>query len=144
MGRVTYAAAVIDQHVGRGGCPCLITEQLSTPREHFSEEVPVHHPRSTSSTRSTSSRHSTQTTGSSGAGSHSPCCFIPAALTLLSVTSVNVALSAIREGLGASTVAQSLVLTLYALFFALVRTLPLTIINFVTSRDSFSGGYTIG
>lgn len=45
---------------------------------------------------------------------------IPAALTLLSVTSVNVALPAIRDDLGAGPVAQSLVLTSYALVFALV------------------------
>lgn len=45
---------------------------------------------------------------------------IPAALTLLSVTSVNVALPTIREGLQADTVTQSLVLTAYALAFAIV------------------------
>ncbi|WP_460775584.1 MFS transporter [Microbacterium sp. GXF7504] len=45
---------------------------------------------------------------------------IPAALTLLSVTSVNVALPAIREGVGADTTQQTLVLTAYALVFALV------------------------
>ncbi|MFF3499446.1 MFS transporter [Streptomyces sp. NPDC003247] len=45
---------------------------------------------------------------------------IPAALTLLSVTSINVALPSIRTGLDAGTVGQSLVLTVYALTFALV------------------------
>lgn len=45
---------------------------------------------------------------------------IPAALTLLSVTSINVALPSIRAGLDAGTVGQSLVLTVYALTFALV------------------------
>lgn len=45
---------------------------------------------------------------------------IPAALTLLSVTSVNVALPSIRDALGASATQQSLVLTTYALAFALV------------------------
>lgn len=45
---------------------------------------------------------------------------IPAALALLSVTSVNVALPAIRAGLGADAVGQSLVLTAYALVFALI------------------------
>lgn len=45
---------------------------------------------------------------------------IPAALTLLSVTSVNVALPSIRTSLDADIVAQSLVLTSYALTFALI------------------------
>lgn len=44
---------------------------------------------------------------------------VPAALTLMSVTSVNVALPSIRAGLEAGVVAQSLVLTSYALVFAL-------------------------
>lgn len=45
---------------------------------------------------------------------------IPAALTLLSVTSVNVALPSIREALQANATQQSLVLTAYALVFALI------------------------
>ena len=45
---------------------------------------------------------------------------IPAALTLLSVTSVNVALPSLRDGLGAGPAGQSLVLTAYAVAFALV------------------------
>ncbi|WP_460776582.1 MFS transporter [Microbacterium sp. GXF7504] len=45
---------------------------------------------------------------------------IPAALTLLSVTSVNLAVPAIRDGIGADATQQSLVLTAYALAFALV------------------------
>lgn len=45
---------------------------------------------------------------------------IPAALTLLSVTSVNVALPSIRDGLDAGPAGQSLVLTAYAVAFALV------------------------
>lgn len=45
---------------------------------------------------------------------------IPAGLTLLSVTSINVALPSIRAALGASASDQSLVLTSYALVFALV------------------------
>lgn len=39
---------------------------------------------------------------------------IPAALTLVSVTSVNVALPSLRDALGASPAGQSLVLTAYA------------------------------
>lgn len=45
---------------------------------------------------------------------------IPAALTLLSVTSVNVALPSIRDALGAGPAGQSLVLTAYAVAFALI------------------------
>ncbi|MFI8632343.1 MFS transporter [Microbacterium sp. NPDC077663] len=45
---------------------------------------------------------------------------IPVALTLMSVTSVNVALPAIRDGVDASDAAASLVLTGYALAFGLV------------------------
>lgn len=45
---------------------------------------------------------------------------LPTALTLLSVTTVNVALPAIRESLGATAVEQSLVLTSYTIAFALV------------------------
>jgi MFS family permease len=44
----------------------------------------------------------------------------PAALTLLSVTSVNVAMSSIRVALGADATQQSLILTAYALVFALI------------------------
>lgn len=45
---------------------------------------------------------------------------IPAALTLVSVTSVNVALPSLRDALGASPAGQSLVLTAYAVAFALI------------------------
>lgn len=45
---------------------------------------------------------------------------IPAGLTLLSVTSINVALPSIREALGSSATEQSMMLTSYALIFALV------------------------
>lgn len=45
---------------------------------------------------------------------------ILAALTLLCVTSVNVALPSIRTDLGAGTVGQALILTSYALVFALI------------------------
>ncbi len=45
---------------------------------------------------------------------------IPASLALLSVTSVNVALPAIRSGVDANVVERSLILTSYALVFALV------------------------
>ncbi|NLB46402.1 MAG: MFS transporter [Microbacteriaceae bacterium] len=45
---------------------------------------------------------------------------IPAALTLFSVTSVNVAMPAVRDALGADAVAQALILTTYTLAFAVV------------------------
>lgn len=45
---------------------------------------------------------------------------LPTALTLMSVTSINVALPSIRESLGAGPVEQTLILTSYTIAFALV------------------------
>ncbi|SDF41405.1 Major Facilitator Superfamily protein [Lentzea fradiae] len=67
----------------------------------------------------TASAH-TAATGGQHRGLALTVLLIPAALTLLSVTSVNVALPSIRAALGASAVQQSLVLTTYALAFAIV------------------------